>query len=110
MAIPLIWVEQRELPLSEAVEGICTNCGAQSLQSAFAQYATVVYLFVFGFLKRLEVVGRCPACGRSVTVPESMVPGAVRKQVPALHRFGCAIIAVLGLFFGLVMAVINNSR
>ena len=107
MPIPAMWTEQNELEVGDVVAP-CPHCGAQSLRTATVAYSCVVWLFFFGFVKRLELLGSCATCNQRVRVAQADVPEAVRRQVPFLHRLGCATIAVVGLLFAVVMAIINN--
>ena len=107
MPIPGLWVEQNELEVGDVVAS-CPRCGPQLLREATASYSYVVWLFFFGFVKRMEVLGTCAECDESVRIPQADVPRAVRRQVPFLHRLGCATIAIIGVLFAAVMAVVNN--
>lgn len=107
MPIPAMWVEQNECEVGEVVAP-CPRCGPQLLQSATVDYSYVVWLFFFGFVKRLELLGTCARCNQGVRLTQGEVPKAVRRQLPFLHRLGCATVAIIGLAFAVVMALINN--
>jgi len=107
MPIPAMWVDRNQFEVDE-VAAVCPACGPQVLGQATASYSYVVWLFAFGFVKRLEVAGTCPGCDQTVRVFQADVPRAVRRQVPFLHRFGCATIALIGFLFAVIMAALNN--
>jgi hypothetical protein len=104
--LPAMWVDQHELELGE-VAAPCPRCGARALRDAVLEYSTVVWLF-FGFVRRLELAGTCVACSQPVRLAGAEVPKALRRRVPFLHRLGCATIAIIGVLFAVVMAVVNN--
>lgn len=101
-------IDNHEIELPGGFTEECETCGPQVLHPARLDYTSPKYIFVFGFIRRIEIFGRCPGCDATLRVPEAYVPPELRDRVPFLHRYGCLTIVIAGVIFGAVMFLLNN--
>jgi hypothetical protein len=107
MIIPPIWIGHHEIELG-AYPATCPTCGVQVLRNAIIEYSCFTYLFIFGFVTRLEVLGTCRGCNQPLRLPSSQISKPTRRALPYLHRFGCLSVAIAALVASCIIILVKK--